>query len=104
MYVILVIKLQNLLYIYLSMGGLYKNISLCEDSCLCSACYLDCTRKTGKPRWYVYSKNSVLRHCVMLRSCYLQNVKKFWSGALKTGLMVKILSKGGSILQLMIIT
>ena len=50
---------------YLSMGGLYNNISLREDSCMCSACYLDCTRKTGKPRWYVYSKNSVLRHCVL---------------------------------------
>ena len=50
---------------YLSMGGLYKNIFLREDSCLCSACYVDCTRKTGKPRWYVYSKNSVIRHCVL---------------------------------------
>ena len=50
---------------YLNMGGLYSNISLREDSCLCSACYLDCTRKTGKPRWYVYSKNSVLKHCVL---------------------------------------
>ena len=50
---------------YLNMGGLYNNISLREDSCLCSACYLDCTRKTGKPRWYVYSKNSELKHCVL---------------------------------------
>ena len=51
---------------YLSMGGLYKNISLREDTCMCSVCYLDCTRKTGKPRMYVYSKNSVLRHCCVV--------------------------------------
>ena len=50
---------------YLGMGGLYKNIILREDSCLCNACYIDCTRKTGKPRWYVYSKQLVVNHCFL---------------------------------------
>ena len=49
---------------YLSMNGLYS-ITLREDICLCSACYIDCTRKAGKPRWYQYSKNSVLKHCTL---------------------------------------
>ena len=60
--VILEIKPQNLVIILVN--GLYS-ITLWEDSYLCSACYTDCTRKAGKPRWYQYSKNSVLKHCTL---------------------------------------
>ena len=41
---------------YVSMGGLYKKNFLREDSCLCSACYVDCIRKIGKPRWYLFQE------------------------------------------------
>ena len=35
------------------------------DSCLCNACYRDCARGTGKPRWLGLSKHLVCRHCIL---------------------------------------
>ena len=40
-------------------------MSLRSDSCLCNACYRDCVRGTGKPRWLALSKHLVCRHCVL---------------------------------------
>ena len=49
---------------YLSCNNTY-NMSLRSDSCLCNACYIDCERATGKPRWLGLSKYYVLKHCIL---------------------------------------
>ena len=50
--------------LYLSCNNTYK-ISLRSDSCLCNACYIDCERATGKPRWLGLSKHFILKHCIL---------------------------------------
>ena len=47
--------------LYPSCNNTYK-ISLRSDSCLCNACYIDCERATGKPRWLGLSKHFILKH------------------------------------------
>ena len=49
---------------FLSCNGVYK-ISLRTDSCLCNACYRDCVRGIGKPRWLGLSKHLICRHCIL---------------------------------------
>ena len=50
--------------LFLSCNGAHK-ISLRADSCLCNACYRDCTRGTGKPRWLGLMKHLSYRHCIL---------------------------------------
>ena len=50
---------------FLSCNGAYTNFSLRSDSCLCDACYRDCTRASGKPRWLKLSEHSVYKHCIL---------------------------------------
>ena len=49
---------------YVSCNGSYS-IALREDSCLCNACYQDCLRPHGKPRWLSLSKYLVCKHCML---------------------------------------
>ena len=49
---------------FLSMNGLY-NISLRPDNCMCNACYRDCLRGEGKPRWFKLAQRLVTKHCIM---------------------------------------
>ena len=50
--------------IFLSCNGVY-NITLRGDSCMCEACYRDCTRGEGKPRWVGLSKQLICKHCFL---------------------------------------
>ena len=50
---------------FLCCNGAYPNIKLRSDSCLCDACYRDCTRASGKPRWLKLSEHAVYRHCIL---------------------------------------
>ena len=50
--------------LYLSCNGEHK-ISLRTDSCLYNACYRDCTRGTGNPRWLGLTKHLSRRHCIL---------------------------------------
>ena len=52
---------------YVSMGGKFQ-INLRPENCLCSACYRDCLRGTGEPRWYKLSRRLIAKHCLMC--CY----------------------------------
>ena len=49
---------------FLSCNGAHK-ISLRTNSCLCNACYRDCVRETGKPRWLGLSKHLICKHCMI---------------------------------------
>ena len=51
--------------LYLSCNSTYNNMSLRSDSCLCNACYIDCERATGKPRWLGLSKYYIFKHCIL---------------------------------------
>lgn len=50
--------------LYLSCNKTY-DISLRSESCLCNACYIDCERASGKPRWLRLSKFYILKHCIL---------------------------------------
>ena len=47
---------------FLSCNGVH-NIILRPDSCMCDACYRDCLRGEGKPRWIGLSKSLICKHC-----------------------------------------
>ena len=48
--------------IFLSCNGAHS-ITLRGDSCMCEACYRDCLRGQGKPRWVGLSKQLICKHC-----------------------------------------
>ena len=48
--------------IFLSCNGVH-NITLRGESCMCEACYRECTRGEGKPRWVGLSKQLICKHC-----------------------------------------
>ena len=51
--------------LYLSCNSAYNSMSLRSDSCFCNACYIDCERATGKPRYLGLSKYYILKHCIL---------------------------------------
>ena len=50
--------------VFLSCNGAHS-ITLRGDSCMCEACYRDCTRGEGKPRWVGLSKQLICKHCFL---------------------------------------
>ena len=50
--------------IFLSCNGAH-DINLRSDSCMCDACYRDCLRGEGKPRWVGLSKYLICKHCFL---------------------------------------
>ena len=49
---------------FLSCSGIH-HITLRGDSCMCEACYRDCMRGEGKPRWVGLSKQLICKHCFL---------------------------------------
>ena len=50
--------------IFLSCNGAH-DINLRSDSCMCDACYRDCLRGEGLPRWVGLSKYLICKHCFL---------------------------------------
>ena len=50
--------------LFLSCNGIH-NITLRGDSCMCEACYRDCIRGEGEPRWVGLSKQLICKHCFL---------------------------------------
>ena len=77
---------------FLSCNGAYTNISLRSNSCLCDACYRDCTRASGNGLGCL----SMQCECYVARvSSKIVLVRKLWTGVHLYGMTMMTLYSCG---------